>query len=717
MTLPINYADGQTVHGTDVDTWTATINTLVAAAMLPPNSALVAGFATTVTSATAITLVVGSPGLQVLTGVTAQTVVLPTTGVSTPMTWMVVNNSSAVATVEASAGATVNTIAAGGYGFFTANATTPTTPAGWFFRQTADESGVYFVDDFGVTPANLAATNVTNLNNLLQNIAPDNSEIVFGPGTYQFSAGLTALTKDFVFRGNRAGTTIAITAAMGSATPFLSLNNTGFYTTLRDLSFVNFATQTSNYVIECNNNANTQIQDCFFTGASQWAGVIDFTGTNSGNGATVKNVYISNFAATAINVSSPLDTMYIEDLEILGSSVAGQIGVAFLNGGAAMMTNCQIIKCNINLQLSAITGDTIASVFATNCFFDQGLANALLITGAGTVARCHFIGCWFTTAATGSSPSCISIATTGTSAHPGIEFKDCFVLNATTGSTTPNGVVITAGGDISIQNCVIAGWVTGISVTPSAVAAGTTSVLITGCWIGASGGVAANGTGIALAAGAPTTYGSVNIQDNTFLGNTTAALTDASTLALGASKIIKDNAGLSTAPRPIIASSAAINTTETYIPTALALPISGLLVGTTFRLTLFGTCTSTAANISTFTVRVGTTGTTPASDTVATAALATVAGPTAGTAGGFKIEILITVRAIGVSATVLECTGIVNNMSATAGIISAGAQAFTAVATSAFSNNSALFLNVSYKSAATTTTSTFTHAMWEVLAQ
>lgn len=130
MTLPTNYADGGDVHGYDIDTWTEVINALTAA-LMPPGASLVAGLTSTATSGTAITLVFTSSGMQILTGSTAQTVNLATTSVTAGMSWIVVNNSSASATVKASGGATVGVVLAGDFAIFTALTATPTAAIGW----------------------------------------------------------------------------------------------------------------------------------------------------------------------------------------------------------------------------------------------------------------------------------------------------------------------------------------------------------------------------------------------------------------------------------------------------------------------------------------------------------------------------------------------------------------------------------------------------------
>ncbi len=157
MTLPINYADGQTIHGSDVDSWTSAINALAGLAV-PAAYSLIAGFATTVTSGTAVTLVYTSPGVQAFTGSTNQTVNLPTTSVTTGMVWIVYNGSTATVTVKASGGATVATVAAADVVVFAAATNTPTTAAGWstVFQQTLVNPAIQ-----GYTEMNQALGTVT----------------------------------------------------------------------------------------------------------------------------------------------------------------------------------------------------------------------------------------------------------------------------------------------------------------------------------------------------------------------------------------------------------------------------------------------------------------------------------------------------------------------------------------------------------------------------
>lgn len=160
----------------------------------------------------------------------------------------------------------------------------------------------------------------------------------------------------------------------------------------------------------------------------------------------------------------------------------------------------------------------------------------------------------------------------------------------------------------------------------------------------------------------------------------------------------------------IVTNSGAINTTETVITKTAALAANRLLAGTTIRVTLIGTCTSTAANTSTFSVRIGTNGTT--ADGLMEQAVTAVAA-TSGTNIPFKVVFEFTVRTVGASATSqgmlsLIQTGITGISAQTTQVV---LPTFTNFNTTTASN----IISVSYLSAATTTTTTFNNAFIEIL--
>lgn len=159
---------------------------------------------------------------------------------------------------------------------------------------------------------------------------------------------------------------------------------------------------------------------------------------------------------------------------------------------------------------------------------------------------------------------------------------------------------------------------------------------------------------------------------------------------------VTDNSGLAA----LTAATAGINTTETSIVSA-TLAANSLKVGTSFRVYASGTCTSSVANASNFRIRIGTAGT-------SADAIAAVVTPTAATSGtnvSFYLEFTITVRSIGSGGTILGVGNLQNN--GTTGV-SAASQVVNQVTTPVTVNTTVQnIIQISYASAATTTTCTF----------
>jgi hypothetical protein len=157
-----------------------------------------------------------------------------------------------------------------------------------------------------------------------------------------------------------------------------------------------------------------------------------------------------------------------------------------------------------------------------------------------------------------------------------------------------------------------------------------------------------------------------------------------------------------------VAVSAALNTVETLITPATPIPANFLQVGTTYRITVSGTCTSTVANLSTFTIRLGTAG------TVADTSIATITCTAAasGAAIPFQAVFYVTIRSIGAGGTAMGSGSLVNT--GITGISANGVGGGGSTATAAVNTTVANFIEVTYKSAAATTTSTFQMAIVEL---
>jgi hypothetical protein len=152
----------------------------------------------------------------------------------------------------------------------------------------------------------------------------------------------------------------------------------------------------------------------------------------------------------------------------------------------------------------------------------------------------------------------------------------------------------------------------------------------------------------------------------------------------------------------IVAASSGINTTETIVVKTAALAANRLQAGTIIRVTLIGTCTSSAANADTLKIRIGTAGTT--ADGLVQNAITSVAA-TSGTNIPFKIVWDITVRTAGASATTYgTCTVLQTGVT---GISAQTTQVILPTFTNFNSTTASNIISASIVAAATTTTSTF----------
>lgn len=162
----------------------------------------------------------------------------------------------------------------------------------------------------------------------------------------------------------------------------------------------------------------------------------------------------------------------------------------------------------------------------------------------------------------------------------------------------------------------------------------------------------------------------------------------------------------------IVATSGAINTSETIIVGGLnviRLKANSLKVGSVISATLQGTCTSSAANASTWRLRIGTAGTT-ADGAVFTAANSVAAA--SGTNIPFVAQLTMTVRTIGAAATLsgyleLRNTGVTGISAVTVQTVAATVAAFNSTVDN--------WLSATYVAAAATTTSTFQNAFVQLI--
>lgn len=428
-----------------------------------------------------------------------------------------------------------------------------------------------------VLPSNSAATNSTNIASIIA-AAASGSTLYFPPGTYQFASAISPGTKAFIFQGagsgqaNSPSVIYTILETTSATADLFTLTDTYWYTEWRDLCFSTTINKTAGAIINTGTasgagNVGTHVRRCNFcgnTGASTTLfNCIVLNGTASGNQMVIEGCTFTGFTNYAIsvvgNTTTPATTAspYIHNCTVNGAGVAAA-GIQVTQCGDMQIDDCDIIGCVNNLLCNPATGTSsgVFSIYCLNTFFDNSYGSCVKLTGTGNIMRCKFEACSMTVTGGATAYNAVEISTSGTTLATGIEFGDCTVFNTfSNSSTSSNGFSLTGIQDVSIKNCRIAGWL-GSGITVTAGASSVTKLDIQTCIIGPTGGIAANGVGITLAAG---TYGSQIICGNNLSGNTTA-ITDNTTVTTTANnnRYKNNNLGynpLSTVAQPAVAAS------------------------------------------------------------------------------------------------------------------------------------------------------------------
>jgi hypothetical protein len=522
--------------------------------------------------------------------------------------------------------------------------------------------------------------------------------IVWVPtGTYKIDSAITVSTPHIRFCG--ASRTDSILNNTGTTTNTINLNT--FYGGCENLTFTAPAnTNTAGFAVSMPVGADySYVWRCDFTNMYQGIQM-------NANLSYIDDIGMRTFSNAAANGSCVVinDTTvncWINKLTTNnGGVLTGFAGVRIIHCGAVLVSNCQLIGATTAMSIEPTVGLTAPSIEVVNTFFDSS-STGLSVTGAGTPARSKFTNCWF-------SSQTVSGITFNNANMTGFTFVNCdFYGNAT-------GINALAAIDWQVSNSRFAANTTaGIQTT----AAATHSFQILNNTIGITGVFGANALGINIQSG---TYASYRIKGNIGLAaNTTGGITDSGVVAGLNQKEVADNLG-ATIKGGIAASTSAtgaINTGETIVAggnavngASAVIPANSLQIGTTIRITMMGTCTSTAANVSTFTLRTGTAGTT-GDASVATAATSIAA--TSGTTVGFTAIMTFTVRTIGATGTIAGSMLLLNT--GITGISANNTQSIPLTATATLNTTTANYIEVTYKSAATTTTSTFQNGIVEIV--
>ena len=186
------------------------------------------GYATTVSSASPIVLVVGSPYQQYITGSTAQTVTMPVTSTlanvaTNAQSWLIVNNSSNTTTVNSSGGNLIESLPAGSQAVFTCILNSGTTAASWASDFILNVAGVASITGTANQVIASAATGAVTLS-LPQSIATT-SNVTFGSVTFSpTTSGIVGTTTNDNAAAGKVGELVTSQVTFGSSNAFTSGN-------------------------------------------------------------------------------------------------------------------------------------------------------------------------------------------------------------------------------------------------------------------------------------------------------------------------------------------------------------------------------------------------------------------------------------------------------------------------------------------------------------
>lgn len=500
------------------------------------------------------------------------------------------------------------------------------------------------------------------------------------PGDYRFSAGFTIpafvrlmgsgmfncrlvqqfTTGDFITMGGASmiegfwivGAYVTTTAGGTlSATPqTIALTSTAFLADFPSSGSGSISLTNGTWTtITWTGKTATALTGCTGVGAFSASTIIDAktagAGINTGANTlvTIRDLYIQNqyVAIDTGGVSNWIEDVWIRDCISGGVLCDIDDGTSYIHNlwldtiyaqpafgvrctqGSIIMSDSNIMRARIGLDFPIAVGG-IFSPFVVNCFLDNCADAGMSITGPGTpnvFDRGKFCQCWFS-----SSTNGVVLNNTGIR---GVDFVDCdLYLNSA------NGIQLLAAQEVGIDFCRAANNTTAGLNAP--VTGGPPDLAVMNSLFGPVGtSLTGNGQGIIVSG----TLASIRIVGNNLSGNTGLSLNDTSTVANPGQKLIDGNQGLSVAPAPLVATPAAITTTEVIV-SQMYLPANSLTVGTTIRWQARGTVTGTSPTVGPK-ARIGTLGTT--ADTQA----ATLTAGVHTSGAGWYSEGWFTVRSLG----------------------------------------------------------------------
>lgn len=344
--------------------------------------------------------------------------------------------------------------------------------------------------------------------------------ILAPPGTYKLSSAVTFTKPTRLVGAGVKATTIKTSSATANVIVFDCA-----YCAVESIGFDTSVTRTAGSYIQVTINCiRSRIRDFLmvngFTGITLvcadtvWIENGDIFDTATGG-------YGIRFIGDGVTPAG--NDLYVNKVTMSGASNVATAGIQITNNGAINITDCDIIRHGSCLLINPGSGEVASAIYAVNSYFDTATNGVVIDPAAGgTVAQCHFIGCWMGA----HSGHGVIIGSTGT--IRGVEF-----LGAQIFSNVTRGVFLGGGLDVNFVGGAICGN-TGDGVT---VSANVSDWHFTGTRIGNGYGKSGNANGIVVSAGSSNRFSIIGCDIS---GNTGSNLTDGGT---GLVKRVSNNFG------------------------------------------------------------------------------------------------------------------------------------------------------------------------------
>jgi hypothetical protein len=348
------------------------------------------------------------------------------------------------------------------------------------------------------------------------------ASIYFPTGTYLVSSAIT-LNKPGVYFGDGWATNIRTSSA--TANIFTCTGAEQIH--IEKMQFTSSATRSAGWYVDVAASANRfRLSDFAMDGA------IGGVRTAAVATVTIESGQILNSVASTgvgIRVNAGFDVS-IRDV-IMDQASQLFAGIYVVQTGDLTIEDCNIIRSGSALLIQADAGDTIASVWCNNSYFDTSTKGIVMFANgaSASIVRCIFDQCWFS----GHTDTGAELQTTGGGVINGVEFNGCHgFLNGDDAITLlDTGVTnVSVNGGAYAQNA-------GGAVS---VGAGVSSWNVRNARMGSSHGLTGNTYGVFIAAGASADF---SITNNDLRGNVTASINDGSS---GTGRLITDNIGFGT---------------------------------------------------------------------------------------------------------------------------------------------------------------------------